>query len=158
VSKVATFASGATSTAVATAVTTAINTLTTHKASSSAANITVYNTNVGVVTDATAETSTFAVAISTQGVAGTLNLYNGNRYLVYSVPLLTVGRLLQLPASPQNLDTFQIKDANGIISTYPLTVVRNGSELVEGVAANKVFQTNYGCWTFFAYNGNWWLA
>lgn len=51
-----------------------------------------------------------------------------------------------------------VKDKTGSFQTNNLTVARNGSEMIEGIAANKTLQTNWGCWSFFSDGINWYMG
>lgn len=51
-----------------------------------------------------------------------------------------------------------IKDLSGLANTNNITVVRNGSETIEGIAASKVLYANFGMWTFTSDGTNWWTS
>ena len=54
---------------------------------------------------------------------------------------------------------FQItlKDKSGLAQTNNITVIRAGSEQIEGVAASKICQTNWGSWKFISDGTNWFM-
>lgn len=54
--------------------------------------------------------------------------------------------------------TIVIKDVDGMCHTNNITLVRAGSEYLEGVQANKVLTTNFGSWMLTTdSSGNWWM-
>lgn len=59
--------------------------------------------------------------------------------------------------TPSNGRTLIIKDIAGTSNTHNITIVRNGSEMIEGIAASKILQTNYGTVTLVADGTNWWM-
>lgn len=48
-----------------------------------------------------------------------------------------------------------IKDSTGNSQTNPITLARHGSELIEGVAANRTLTGNFNAWTFVDDGTNW---
>jgi hypothetical protein len=50
------------------------------------------------------------------------------------------------------------KDIAGTMATNNLTIAPNASESIEGVAGNKIFQTDFGSFTIVSDNTNWWLV
>lgn len=50
-----------------------------------------------------------------------------------------------------------IKDITGTASTNNITITRNGSEQIEGVAASKTLQTDFGAWMIVSDGTNWWI-
>ena len=84
--------------------------------------------------------------------AGNFTAANGNLYLASSA----AARNITLPAAVLG-HTFTVKDSTGSASTNNFTVVRAGSEQIEGVAANKILQTNWGSWTFVSNGTNWFI-
>lgn len=91
-----------------------------------------------------------------QSVSGSVTLTSAdtNKYLFVST---AAARNIQLPAPAAGLN-FYIKDSTGQASTNPITLVRNGSEQIEGVAASKVLQTNWGAWHVMSDGTNWFLV
>lgn len=61
-----------------------------------------------------------------------------------------------LPA-PTNGRILIIKDISGTANTNNITMVRNAAEKIEGLAASKVLQTNFGSWTFTSDGTDWWM-
>lgn len=51
-----------------------------------------------------------------------------------------------------------IKDKTGSFQTNNLSVLQHTSELIEGLAATKILQTNWGAWSFFTDGTNWYLG
>lgn len=68
----------------------------------------------------------------------------------------TAARTINLPAAISNFK-FTIKDISGQCGTNAITIARNGSESIEGVAANFSCQCDYGIWTFFCDGTNYYL-
>lgn len=66
--------------------------------------------------------------------AGAINL---------TLPVATVGRLIR------------VRDSAGQAETNNITLVRHGSENINGIAANRVLQTNGGCWDVESDGTNW---
>jgi hypothetical protein len=65
-------------------------------------------------------------------------------------------RAITLPA-PANGRIFIIKDSTGQAETNNITLVRNGSEKIEGIAASRVLSTNWGAWTICSDGVNWYF-
>lgn len=68
----------------------------------------------------------------------------------------SAARSIQLPAPSANF-MVTIKDAVGSANTNNITVLRNGSEQIEGVAASRVLSANWGSWTFVSNGTNWFM-
>lgn len=66
-------------------------------------------------------------------------------------------RTLTLPA-PAHGRCVTIKDAAGLAQTNNITLNRNGSEQIEGIAAARTLGTNWGSWTFIANGTNWFMV
>lgn len=65
---------------------------------------------------------------------------------------------LTLPAASSVANrVFQLKDISGVINTNNVTLVRNGSNSIEGLAANKILTTNYGGYRLYSTGSAWWL-
>jgi hypothetical protein len=64
---------------------------------------------------------------------------------------------LELPASPPAGWHFWVKDVAGELSTNAVTVVRDGSESIEGVAADFELNVDFGAWHFFYDGADWWV-
>jgi hypothetical protein len=64
---------------------------------------------------------------------------------------------LELPSSPPAGWHFWVKDVAGALSTAAVTVVRDGSEDIEGVAADYELNVDFGAWHFFYDGADWWV-
>lgn len=73
-------------------------------------------------------------------------------YLVDS----SAARAITLPAAASGLE-FWVKDSTGSCNTNNFTITRAGSESIEGVAANKTLQTDWGSWHFICDGTNWFM-
>ena len=69
----------------------------------------------------------------------------------------SVARLLTLP-TPTAAAQIIVKDSIGTASTNNITVARAGSEKIEGIAASKILQTNFGSWTFESDGTDWFIV
>ena len=65
-------------------------------------------------------------------------------------------RTVTLPSPVLNTVVI-IKDAVGSAGTNNITVARNGSEQIEGVAASRVLASNWGSWSFVSNGTNWFM-
>lgn len=63
---------------------------------------------------------------------------------------------LTLPTPASGL-IFFLKDSTGNFATNNLTLVRASTEKIDGLAASKVFQTNWGGWTVFSNGTDWFI-
>lgn len=63
---------------------------------------------------------------------------------------------LTLP-TPVNGLTFELWDISGTMQTNNVTLVRNGSEKISGIAASRVLQTNWGHWTVTTNGTDWFI-
>jgi len=52
---------------------------------------------------------------------------------------------------------FRIVDKGGALQTNQLTLARFAAEMIEGLAANKLFYTNWGGWDVFSDGTNWYI-
>jgi len=79
---------------------------------------------------------------------------------VYNVQTSTGAISLQLPAVSGLVEgaRFIVKDVSGLAATYPITLLRNATEQLEGVSASYVMETPYGSWTWNFDGANWWLV
>lgn len=77
---------------------------------------------------------------------------------IYKVLLVdtTAARSITLPSPAANFKV-TIKDKSGLSATNNITIVRAGSEQIEGVAASKILQSNWGCWSFISDGTNWFM-
>lgn len=64
---------------------------------------------------------------------------------------------LTLPA-PVNGATFKIKDSTGNFGTNPVTLARNGSEEIEGLAADYLLEADWGSWDLVSDGTNWFFV
>ena len=85
-------------------------------------------------------------------VSSNVTLTNGKTHLVDT----SVARTLTLP-SPATTSYIIIKDKTGSAQTNNITVARAGTESIEGIAASKILQTNWGSWTFVSDGTNWFI-
>lgn len=58
---------------------------------------------------------------------------------------------------PSLRKSFKIKDVGGAFGTNNVTLVRFGSENIEGLAASFALASNYGSYILFSDGTNWWL-
>ena len=77
---------------------------------------------------------------------------DGESYLVSSA----AARAITLPTAVLGLQ-FWVKDSTGDCGTNNFTITRAGSESIEGVAANKTLQTDWGSWHFICDGTNWFM-
>jgi hypothetical protein len=91
-------------------------------------------------------------SFSSQAVSGNITLSSDKVFLVDT----TAARSLTLPAAAE-ASHFYLKDASGFSSSNVITIVRAGSEQIEGVAANKTLRTDFGCWEFWCNGTNWFI-
>lgn len=63
---------------------------------------------------------------------------------------------IQLPAASLGY-RFTIKDTTGSAGTNPITILRAGSESIEGVAASYSCRAPYGSWVFASDGTNWFI-
>ena len=68
----------------------------------------------------------------------------------------SAARTIELPA-PSNGTRLIVKDAVGLAASNNITLARDGSEKIEGVAADKVLQTDWGAWTFVSDGTDWYM-
>jgi len=88
-------------------------------------------------------------------VAGTLNLTSADSNKIFLIST-AASRTVNLPAPASGL-IFRLKDSTGQANTNNITLVRNASEQIEGIAASKILQTNWGSWTLVSDGTNWFL-
>lgn len=91
-------------------------------------------------------------SISVVAISSNVTLTNNSVNLVDT----SSARSLTLP-SPVSGARITVKDADGTANTNNITIVRDGSENIEGVAASRILQTNWGCWTFFSDGTDWFI-
>ena len=96
------------------------------------------------------------VAAGIRTITGTYTVdASGNDYLIYidsasafnlTLPAPTLGRVLV------------VKDISGALETNNCTLVRHGSENIEGLAASRVLNTNWGNYTISSDGTNWFIG
>ena len=96
--------------------------------------------------------TTPAGGVSVTAVSSNITLAAGDIYLVDT----SSSRSLTLP-SPSSGDKLTIKDKTGQANTNNITVIRAGSEDIEGVGASRILQTNWGAWTFASDGTDWYI-
>ena len=84
---------------------------------------------------------------TTSFVAETGKLYNINISAAINITLPTLG----------NNIIFTIKDVSGSLSTNNATLIRNGSESIDGLPVNRILETNFGSWTIYSDGSNWFI-
>lgn len=86
-------------------------------------------------------------------VSSNITLASGKQYLVDT----SSARSLQLPAPFSGL-YFYLKDKIGTCSTNNITLVRNGSEKIDGLTASRVFETDWGGWLVSSDGTDWFIS
>lgn len=66
----------------------------------------------------------------------------------------TGSRNITLP-NPATIAIVTIKDSTGNATANPITLLRNGSETIDGVAASKTLVGSWNSWTFLSNGTNW---
>lgn len=87
-----------------------------------------------------------------QSVSSDITLADGYIYLVDTAS----ARSLALP-TPVSGIKIVVKDKAGTANTNNITITRAGSEDIEGIAANKILQTDWGSWTFVSDGTDWFM-
>lgn len=90
-----------------------------------------------------------------QTISGNYTIVSGDANSVLFVDT-SAARQITLPA-PVSGFQITIKDKSGLAQTNNITVVRAGSEQIEGVAASKILQTNWGSWKLINDGTNWFM-
>lgn len=74
--------------------------------------------------------------------------------------LVNSATAIQITLPPNKANSkFSVKDIGGQAGTNNITIVRNASESIEGVAATLTLQANYGAWSFVSDSSfNWWMV
>jgi hypothetical protein len=96
--------------------------------------------------------TTPAASASVSSQATNFTAANNTIYLVSSAS----ARNITLPAASSGL-RFWVKDSTGSCGTNNFTIVRAGSESIDGITANRVLQTNWGSWTLVCDGTNWFI-
>lgn len=99
----------------------------------------------------TVATNVITVDPSTQSPYTLTAAHNGATFLVKS----NLGAMtFNLPAPALNYNV-TIKDRDGNFETNPCTLVRNGSETIEALAASFIMYASFGAWLFLTDGTNW---
>lgn len=69
----------------------------------------------------------------------------------------SAARTINLHAAATNFK-ITIKDIVGTASTFPITLVPNGAQKIEGVAANYTLESDYGTWAIIFDGTDWWFT
>lgn len=99
--------------------------------------------NGGVKQTVRSTSSSFTVDTTTADYIILMDSSGGAKNITLPAP--TAGRILI------------IKDSTGSFETNNVTLVRNGSEQIEGIAASKALQTAWGSYTITSDGTNWWF-
>lgn len=94
-----------------------------------------------------------AIGFATESVTTNITAVSTKTYLVTT----SSARTITLPAAANNA-YFKVKDVTGTAGTNNITIARAASEQIEGVAASKILQTNWGAWTFVSNGTNWFMV
>ncbi len=85
----------------------------------------------------------------------TLTDTDGNYILLVDT---SAARTITLPDPTLGNRVFVVKDTTGTSETNNITMARNGSENIDGVAASKVLSYNYGSWRIISDGTDWWTV
>jgi hypothetical protein len=97
-------------------------------------------------------TASGAPGITYASLAGNITAVSGTTYIVDC----SAARTITLPAAAANA-SFTVKDSTGQSFTNNITIARAAAESIEGVAASKILQSNWGSWTFVCNGTNWFI-
>jgi len=100
-------------------------------------------------------TLTGGIVWTTRSISGNLTIDTTTTDMIILVDTSS-SRTITLP-SPSNGRMFIIKDKTGGAETNNITLARNGSESIEGIAANRTLATNWGKWTVVSDGTNWFI-
>jgi hypothetical protein len=90
-------------------------------------------------------------------LSANLNLSSGgDGYYVILVDT-TSARSITLPSPAAAGRTLIIKDKSGTAATHNITIIRNGSEKIEGTAASYVMNTNFKNIKLISDGADWWI-
>lgn len=101
----------------------------------------------------TVNSQDLAIAWSVISVSGTTTIALTDSILYVNT---SSARTINLPAPSTRLRVY-IKDATGQAATNNITLVRPGAQSIEGVAQNRVLQTNFGSWYLTSDGTNYFL-
>jgi hypothetical protein len=113
-------------------------------------------TGVTLATTTTGTTHVGKNTFTTRTVTGTLTIDTTTTDMILLVDTSGGAFTITLPA-PANGRTIILKDIKGTFGTSNLTLARNGSEKIEGVAASYVFSSNWGHAVVISNGTDWFL-
>lgn len=111
-----------------------------------------WNTASGTPVKLTSGTAINAAGITTntytvQSVAGNLTIDAADTFdLLLVSTAATRSITLPLASGVAAGRRYKLKDITGSAQTNNITVIRSGSDSIEGVSGNKILQTNFGAW------------
>lgn len=83
-------------------------------------------------------------------------LTTGDNNRTFLVQTQNGAQQFELPPPASNM-IFTVKDIGGSAALNPMLIVRDGSEQIEGLAADYTLDSDYGVWNFICDGANWWL-
>jgi hypothetical protein len=104
-------------------------------------------------TTTAANTLAGSLTVTTRAVSGALTIDTTTTDFILLVDT-SATRNITFPA-PTNGRIIVVKDKTGTCETNNITMVRNGSEKIDGLAASRVLNTNWGYWTFTSDGVDW---
>lgn len=116
-----------------------------------------------VAADASADAAAVSATVAqgtvvTQPSGGSYPLTLDSTYFGKMILVDTsAARTINLHAAATNFKV-SFKDVTGSASTYPITLVRNGAQSIEGVAGNYTLDASYGTWNIIFDGTTWWLT
>lgn len=97
-------------------------------------------------------------SVATQNVTGNTSLSAGNGDLIVFMDSTSAAFTITLPSPSANtLRRIYLKDITGQLGTNNVTVARNGSESIEGIAASYVLQAPWSCTVLISNGTNWFI-
>lgn len=121
----------------------------------------IAGTNI-TLTPSVGPVKTLTIA-STGGGGSTTTITKTANYTILStdqiilVDTLSVGAFTLTLFAPTNGANFEIYDIQGNLSVANLTLQTFGAEKIEGLAANKIFQTDWGAWKIISNGTDWFI-
>ena len=103
----------------------------------------VHQINGGVQQTVRVVTAGFTIDTTTSDF---IIMCNHSAPITITLPTPVLGRIIK------------IKDISGLANTNNITIARHATESIEGLAASKILQTNFGAWTFTNDGTNWWMV
>lgn len=95
--------------------------------------------------------STFGIT----NVSGTYSILTTDQVILVNT---SASRSLTLPTPSTSYGMYIIKDVSGLSETNPISLIRAGTEQIEGVAATRVLTDNFGVWRIISDQTNWWMV